>query len=406
MSKKEKIEVETSKEKNKKRNILIIVGVILLIIILFLLWFFNRKFDVTFDLNNGTKDIVVKVKYNKVIDKKDIKTKSELGDSFINWYEVVGTKDNEDILAKEAYDFKTKIKKNTKIKAVYEGVPETITITFDTRGGSSIDSVVINKGAELNLPNNPTYNGYNFVNWEDASGAEIKNNTKFVESTTIYAKWEKVDESKKEEPKKEEPKKETPKNEEPKKEEQISLALSKTLLHRNGVNASKATASTENVSGNVVYSVSNNCVSINSSTGDITANNGSEYCKNGCTVTVTATTPGGKTASANLTLEKDLNLTITAGSESKTIYSNGEFATPEASFEIIPNIDVVRWYGKCFYYSNCRYTGSRATLKRAFRGNFEQEIKDTGETKKDAVIITATTDAGQHLDFKVVKLAN
>ena len=401
MSKKENKEVENSKEKDKKRNILIIVGVILLIIVLFLLWFFNRKFDVTFDLNNGTKDIVVKVKYNKVIDNKNIKAKSELGDSFINWYEVIGTKDNKEILAKEAYDFKTKIKKNTKIKAVYEGVPETITITFDTRGGSNIDSVVINKGAELNLPSNPTYNGYNFVRWEDANSVEIKNNTKFEESTTIYAKWEKVDE-----PKKEEPKKETPKKEELKKEEQISLALSKTLLHRNGVNTSKATASTENVTGNVVYSVNNNCVSINSSTGDITANNSSESCKNGGIVTVTATTPGGKTATANLTLEKDLSLTITAGSESKTIYSNGEFATPEASFEIIPNVDIVRWWGKCFYYDNCKYTGSRATLTRAFRGNFEQEIRDTGEVKKDAVVITATTAAEQHLDFKVVKKAN
>lgn len=401
MSKKEKNEVETSKEKDKKKIILIIVGVILLAIILFLLCFFNRKFDITFDLNNGTKDIVVKVKYNKVINEKDIKTKEELGDSFINWYEVVDTKNNEDILAKEAYDFKTKIKKNTKIKAVYEGVPETITITFDTRGGTNIDSITINKGAELTLPSNPTYNGYKFVNWEDANGSLIGNNTKFEESTTIYAKWEKVEEQKKEEPKKEEPKKE-----EPKKEEKISLSLSKTLLHRNGTNTSKATASTENVSGNVVYSVNNNCVSINSSTGDITANNGSESCKNGGTVTVTATTPGGKTASATLTLEKDLTLTITAGNDSKTISSNGEFATPEASFEIIPNIDIVRWWGKCYYYDNCKYTGSRATLTRAFIGNFEQEIRDTGEVKKDAVLITATTEAGQHLDFKVVKLAN
>ena len=401
MSNNDKKEVETSKEKNKKKSILIIVGVILLIVILFLLWFFNRKFNITFDLNNGTKDVVVKVKYNKVIKEKDIKKKEQLGDSFIGWYEVVGTKDNKDILAKKTFDFKTKIKKNTKIKAVYEGVPETITIIFDTRGGTSIDNVTINKGAELTLPSNPIYNGYKFVAWEDVNGTVIGNNTKFEESTTLYAKWEKIEKFKKEEPKKEEPKKE-----EPKKEEKISLALSNTLLHRNGTNTSKATASTENVTGNVVYQVNNNCVSINSSTGDIIANNGSESCKNGATITVTATTSGGKTASANLTLEKDLTLTITAGNDSKTISSNGEFATPEASFEIIPNIDIVRWWGKCFYYNNCKYTGSRATLTRAFRGNFEQEIRDTGEVKKDAVVVTATTEAGQNLDFKVVKLAN
>lgn len=239
----------------------------------------------------------------------------------------------------------------------------------------------------------------------------ISNNTKFEEDTTLFAKWEeeKKTETKKTESKKEEPKREETKKEEPKKEEKISLTLSKTLLHRNGNNTSKATASTENVSGNVVYSVNNSCVSINSSTGDITANNGSASCKNGGTVVVTATTPGGKTTSANLTLEKDLTLTMTAGSENKTISydnPNKEFATPEASFEIIPNIDIVRWWGKCFYYNNCQYTGSRATLTRAFRGNFEQEIRDTGEVKKDVVIITATTEASQNLDFKVVKLAN
>ena len=76
MSKKDtEKEVNTSKEKNKKIIIFVVVGVILLGIILFLLWFFNRKFDVTFDLNNGTKNEVVQVKYNRVINEKDVKTK-------------------------------------------------------------------------------------------------------------------------------------------------------------------------------------------------------------------------------------------------------------------------------------------------------------------------------------------
>ena len=68
-------EVDTSKEKNKKKIILIVVGVILFAIILFLLWFFNRKFDVTFDLNHGTENEVVQAKYNNVLNEKDIKTK-------------------------------------------------------------------------------------------------------------------------------------------------------------------------------------------------------------------------------------------------------------------------------------------------------------------------------------------
>ena len=40
-------------DKNKKKNFAIISGILLIVIIVFLLWFFNRKFDVTFDFNNG-----------------------------------------------------------------------------------------------------------------------------------------------------------------------------------------------------------------------------------------------------------------------------------------------------------------------------------------------------------------
>ena len=104
MSKKEAKEVvDTSKEKNKKKIIAVVVGVILLAIILFLLWFFNRKFDVTFDLNNGTDNEVVQVKYNKVINEKDIKDKEDLGELFIDWYEVIDVKDGEDVLADEPF---------------------------------------------------------------------------------------------------------------------------------------------------------------------------------------------------------------------------------------------------------------------------------------------------------------
>ena len=109
-------EVDTTKEKNKKKIILIVLGVILVAIILFLLWFFNRKFDVTFDLNNGSENEVVQVKYNNVLNEKDIKTKEDLGDLFIVWYEVIDVKNNEDVLDDESFDFTTKIKKDSTIE--------------------------------------------------------------------------------------------------------------------------------------------------------------------------------------------------------------------------------------------------------------------------------------------------
>ena len=54
---------------NGKKSIIIgaIFGILLLTIVIILAWFLNRKFDVTFDLDNGPKNEVVQVKYNKKI---------------------------------------------------------------------------------------------------------------------------------------------------------------------------------------------------------------------------------------------------------------------------------------------------------------------------------------------------
>ena len=208
MSKKDsvtEVNENTSKNNNKKKVIIAVVGVILLAIIIFLIWFFNRKFDVTFDLANGTKEEIVLVKYNKVVDEKNIKTKEDLGDSFINWYQVIDEVEGKDILDEKPFDFDTKIKEDIKLKAVYEGKVETVTISFDSKGGSKVDSKTINKGTALKLPSQPTYNGYKFVSWVDEKGKTVANNTKFDSDATLYAKWEKV--------KVEEPKKETPKQE-------------------------------------------------------------------------------------------------------------------------------------------------------------------------------------------------
>ena len=71
--------------------------------------------------------------------------------------------------------------------------PVTITITFDTNGGSKIDSVTINKETELILPEEPILDGYIFKGWIDKNEMPIYNKVIFAEDTTLYAVWEKVD---------------------------------------------------------------------------------------------------------------------------------------------------------------------------------------------------------------------
>ena len=70
---------------------------------------------------------------------------------------------------------------------------ETITITFDTKGGSKMDNITINKGTELTLPKDPTFDGYVFTGWVDKNETTIYDKTLLAEDTTLYAIWEKVE---------------------------------------------------------------------------------------------------------------------------------------------------------------------------------------------------------------------
>lgn len=307
------------KNKNETKKIKLIVLTLLLLIIIgatsFCIWFFNRKFEITFDLNNGAKSDVVLVKYNKTIDDEDIKGKDKLGEKFIGWFLVVGQKDGEDVLADKPFDFSTEIKENIKLKAVYEGIVEKITIKFDTKGGSKISPITINKGEELILPKNPTLKGNIFKGWFDKNETPIYNKALLAEDTTLYAKWEKVKVEKKEEPKKEESKIEEPTVEV--KPEKITLSLSRDTIHYNGIKTAKASAKVENATGDVTYSLSNTlCMGIDAKTGVITAkNNGA--CSKGAAIKVYAKTPSGTTAEQTIYYEKDLKLTSKGESYSK-----------------------------------------------------------------------------------------
>lgn len=88
---------------------------------------------------------------------------------------------------------------------IEKDIKEAITITFDTKGGSIIDSITISKDTELTLPKEPTRDGYVFKGWVDKNETPIYNKVLLAEDTTLYAIWEKV-EHKKTSTKTEEPK--------------------------------------------------------------------------------------------------------------------------------------------------------------------------------------------------------
>lgn len=372
-------------DKNKKKIIAIISGIILIAIIVFLLWFFNRKFDVTFDLNNGTKEEIIKVKYHQTINEKDIKDQKDLGESFIAWYEVVGIKEKEDVLADKPFDFNTKINKAIKLKALYEGKVETITITFDSKGGSAVDPITINKGTELILPKDPTYAGYTFKGWYDINEIPIHNNALLEEDTTLYAKWEKISETKPE----------------TKKEEKISLSLSRDTLHVNGIKTATAAATVENSSGKVTYSLSDtNCMTINENTGAISVVSNPKNCSNGATITVTAKTPSGKSATATIYYEKDLVLTH----DGKTYTQDDTTSGKSSTFTVNANQNV-SWNIDAAVKPSYRYTYNDYKNKTAtsVTGGYtiDSIVESTGAISKITtdVKVTATTKAEQKISL-------
>ena len=382
---KEKKEV---KKTNKNKIVIIISLIILLFAILFIYWYFNRKFDVVFDYNNGKTEEIL-VKYKNSISEKDVVGKEKLGEEFLGWYLVTIDKDGKEILSSEPFDFTTSIKNNIKLKAVFKGKEEEpvvkeekpkkeekITIKFDSNGGSLVSSISLKKGSALTLPKNPTRDGYTFNEWQTKDGKSVKNKTKFSSNTTLYAKWAK--------------------NEEPKPEpvESISLSLTNYYIHVNGISTSTAKAKVENASGDVTYSMTkNNCMNIDPKTGVITSvekpSSGSalafynRVCGKGITATVTAILPSGKNATATINFEKTLELTLKGNVYDK----NTKLYLNDDKFLITSN-QKVTWSVNKYYEPTEKFNSEINTTETSceVEHNFNTYPKITAKTKAGQII--------------------
>ncbi len=89
--------------------------------------------------------------------------------------------------------------------------PETeYTLTFETNGGTKVDSVKAKSGTVIDLGKYTTAkDGYKFVGWfADAELTEAVDSVTLKQDTTVYAKWEKIDnDDKKDDDKKDDDKK-------------------------------------------------------------------------------------------------------------------------------------------------------------------------------------------------------
>ncbi len=69
------------------------------------------------------------------------------------------------------------------------GREKSFTITFDTNGGTEISSIEVKNGEIVKLPENPTKDGYVFVEWIDENGNVVTKDTILDKNITLKAIW-------------------------------------------------------------------------------------------------------------------------------------------------------------------------------------------------------------------------
>ena len=107
---------------------------------------------------------------------------------FTGWYT--------DEACTKAYNFETPVTDNLTLYAGWEEIPEpeTVTVTFNTNGGSKIDPITVEKGEKVTAPPAPNNGDFDFDGWytDPACTEPYDFNTAVTENITLYAGWKMV----------------------------------------------------------------------------------------------------------------------------------------------------------------------------------------------------------------------
>jgi len=86
------------------------------------------------------------------------------------------------------YNFNTPVTGNITLVADWTYVPPTITVTFNSDGGSAVASQTIQAGTTPTRPTNPTKSGYTFNYWK-LNGVQYNFDVALSSNTTLVADW-------------------------------------------------------------------------------------------------------------------------------------------------------------------------------------------------------------------------
>ena len=139
------------------------------------------KYNVTFKSDENTVINTVTVKEGNSVGEPENPVKD--GYQFDGWYT--------DVNCTDKYDFNTVVSADLTLYAKWLAK---YTVSFDTDGGSTVESQTVVTGNKATKPTStPTKKGYNFVGWytDNTCTTEFDfENTSITDNTTIYAKFE------------------------------------------------------------------------------------------------------------------------------------------------------------------------------------------------------------------------
>ncbi len=139
----------------------------------------EKYFTITFDSKGGNAVEPLKVVCDKTLPALPKPTKS--GYNFVSWYDTHGKTILEGALLSC---------EDITLYADWKEVTKTFTVTFDSKGGSSVSKMTVECDKALSLPKNPTRDGYTFTGWVDKNNKAINNGAKLsCNDTTLYATW-------------------------------------------------------------------------------------------------------------------------------------------------------------------------------------------------------------------------
>ena len=138
------------------------------------IWKEAKKYKITFELDGKTKEL--EVSSGKTIDTTKLGFEEKEGYKIV-WY------DGDKEIDIETY----KAKEDSKLTGKYVEV-KMFTVTFDSDGGTQIESIKVEEGKTIKQPTEPKKDGSVFDNWY-LDNKVYNFNTKVTKDITLKAKW-------------------------------------------------------------------------------------------------------------------------------------------------------------------------------------------------------------------------